>query len=61
MTEKVKGFILANQNPKVKWKIDGCFFYNLNSIPDELLDKYVFSWQVNSWDGFVEISTGYHQ
>lgn len=61
MNEKVRGFILTNKNSGVKWKIDGCVFDNIEYIPNDVLEKYVFSWTVNQWEGIIEISTEYHQ
>lgn len=61
MNEKVRGFILTNKNTGVKWKIDGYSFNSLEDVPNDLLEKYVFSWTVNQWEGIIEISTEYHQ
>lgn len=61
MNEKVRGFILTNQNTGVKWKIDGYSFNRVEDIPNDLLEKYVFSWTVNKAEGIIEILTEYHQ
>lgn len=61
MNEKVRGFILTNENVEVRWKIDGYSFNSIADIPNDLLEKYVFSWMVNQGDGIVEIFTEYRQ
>lgn len=61
MKEKVRKFILTNKNSGVKWKIDGCLFDDIRYIPNDLLEKYVFSWTVNQCEGIIEILTKYHQ
>ena len=61
MNEKVRGFISANRNSGVRWKIDRCLFNDLEYIPNDMLEKYVFSWLVNQTEGIIEISTEYHQ
>lgn len=60
MNEKVRGFIFTNKNSEVKWKIDECMFNDSDCIPNDLLDKYVFSWLVNQLEGIIEISTEYN-
>lgn len=60
MNTKVREFILTNKNNGVKWKIDGEKFTSYFSIPEYLLEKYVFDWSVNQWEGIIEITTEYH-
>ena len=61
MNATVKQFILTNKNNGVKWKIDGMLFDNKDFIPTDLLEKYVFDWIVNQWEGVIEIVTEYHE
>ena len=61
MNEKVREFISTNRNSGVRWKIDGHLFNNLEYIPNDMLEKYVYSWMVNQVEGIIEISTEYHQ
>lgn len=61
MNAKVREFILTNQNRGVKWKIDGTIFEDgYMFIPEYLLEKYVFDWTVNQWEGIIEITTECH-
>lgn len=59
MNAKVKEFILTNKNTGVKWNIDGQMFTSNDSIPNYLLEKYVFDWTVNQWEGIILITTEY--
>lgn len=61
MNATVKEFILTNKNTNVKWKIDGMTFLQNESIPNDLLKKYVFDWTVNQMEGIIEITTEFHQ
>ena len=56
MNVKVKEFILTNKNKYVLWDIDGQIFTN-DSIPSNLLEKHVFDWMVNQWEGIIKITT----
>ena len=56
MNVKVKEFILTNKNKYVLWNIDGQIFTN-DSIPSNLLEKHVFDWMVNQWEGIIKITT----
>ena len=57
MNTKVKEFILTNKNTGVKWRIDGMLFDEIKFVPKYVLEKYVFNWTVNQWEGIVEITT----
>lgn len=57
---KVKELILTNNDPLVNWKIDGDFYRNKKYIPEYLLDRYVFDWEVDFWDARIKITTEYH-
>ena len=61
MDTTVKEFILTNKNRNVKWKIDCMLFESIYDIPDNLLEKHVFDWTVNKWEGIIEIKTEYHE
>lgn len=60
MNATVREFILTNSNPPVSWKIDGDFYRRIKDIPEYLLDRYVFDWEVDFWDARIEITTEYH-
>lgn len=61
MNAKVREFMLTNKNNGVKWKIDGTMFEDgYMFIPEYLLEKYVFDWVVNQWEGIIEITTECH-
>ena len=60
MNAKVREFILTNKNTGVKWNIDGEMFTDSNFIPKYLLEKYVFDWTVNQWEGIILITTEYN-
>lgn len=59
MNAKVREFIMTNKNTGVKWKIDGEMFTANKFVPEYLLEKYVFDWTVNQWEGIIEITTEY--
>lgn len=61
MNAKVKEFIFTNKNKGVKWNIDGEMFTDSNFIPKHLLEKYIFNWAVNQWEGIILITTEYHE
>lgn len=61
MNIKVKELVLINNNPIILWKIDGCLFEEVNYIPEYLLEKNVFDWRVDLWNGIVIITTEYHE
>ena len=61
MNATVKEFIITNKNSGVKWKIDRMLFDSKNFVPTDILDKYVFDWTVNQWEGIIEITTKYHE
>lgn len=61
MNTTVKEFVLSNKNNGVKWKIDGVLFSDKEYIPPYMMEKCVFDWLVNQWEGIIEITTEYHK
>lgn len=53
---KVGELILNNKNTGVRWLIDK-IEYDILSIPEDTMQKTVFSWIVNQWEGIIEIKT----
>lgn len=61
MNAKVKEFVLTNKKGNVIWKIDGIIFNGAEFIPNDLLEKHVFTWMVNWSEEIIEITTEYHE
>lgn len=54
---KIKDFVLSNKNTDVKWNIDGENFTKAEFIPPYIMDKYLYEWTVNQWEGIILIQT----
>lgn len=57
MDMTIREFISTNNNPLLSWEIDEQMFSRKRDIPENLLDKYVFDWEVSFWDGIIYITT----
>lgn len=57
MNTNIQDLILSNKNNNMKWKINGALYDNENLIPTSLLEKNVYNWAVNQWEGIIEITT----
>ena len=54
---KVKDFVLTNKNNGVKWNIDGESFGEATNIPPYIMEKYLYEWTVNQWEGIILLQT----
>lgn len=54
---KVKEFILSNKNTNVKWNVDGEMFTDIEQIPKYIMEKYLYEWTVNQWEGIILLMT----
>ena len=54
---KLQHFILSNKNTNIKWKIDGVLYTNISDIPIKILEKHVYEWLINQWEGYIQIIT----
>lgn len=54
---RVKDFILSNKNQSVKWNIDGEVYDDTNNIPKYIMEKFLYEWTVNQWEGIILLMT----
>jgi len=54
---QVRTFLETCKNTGVKWYIDGVEYTNCKLIPEDVLQKHLYEWKVNQWEGIINILT----